>query len=157
MRNLFHSYRVCIEVISGGDYNESGTTAYSILVWTYTLASYYALSLPFLLASTYAIHVYNIHSPLLSYSYTADIYSLSLIAWELYTGQCPFDQMHVSQIVAAVAVRGERPPIGPGVSAEQARLLQRYVYVVYILNMFVVIYRIYSMSSRVYAREKITS
>ena len=71
------------------------------------------------------------HLPL--YSYTADIYSLSLIAWELYTGQCPFDQMHVSQIVAAVAVRGERPPIGPGVSAEQARLLQRYVHAVYML------------------------
>ena len=33
MRNLFYSYRVCIEVISGGDYNESGTTAYSILAY----------------------------------------------------------------------------------------------------------------------------
>lgn len=63
------------------------------------------------------------HGPGLSV--TADIYSVGLVAWELCTGQCPFDGMNSGQIVAAVVLRGERPPLPANMTNEQATLLQR--------------------------------
>jgi serine/threonine protein kinase len=46
-----------------------------------------------------------------SYSEKADIYSVGIIAWELLTGQCPFDGLSQIDIVVQVVQRQCRPEI----------------------------------------------
>ncbi len=45
------------------------------------------------------------------YSEKADIYSLSMVAWEIFTGKCPFEGMSQTEVIIAVAQHNYRPPI----------------------------------------------
>jgi len=61
------------------------------------------------------------------YTESADIYSLGIIAWEILTGQCPYECEGLSQIDIAISVvkQGRRPALpGPPICLpQQAQLI----------------------------------
>jgi serine/threonine protein kinase len=52
-----------------------------------------------------------------SYSQAADVYSLTMVVWELLTGGLPFEALGRNDILELVAVFDARPPVPADVSA----------------------------------------
>ena len=53
-----------------------------------------------------------------------DIYSLSMLMWEMKTGQLPWEGSNFEDVRHAVATAGERPPIPADCPASFAQLLR---------------------------------
>ena len=58
-----------------------------------------------------------------SYSEKADIYSLAVVAWELFTGKCPYEGMNHLEVTIAVGQRKSRLELPSHCSTIQCNLL----------------------------------
>ena len=59
------------------------------------------------------------------YSYKADIYSFGIVAWEVWSGQQPYGDLPLIEIIFGVTTNGIRPPIDAIDEPELAKLIQR--------------------------------
>jgi serine/threonine protein kinase len=57
------------------------------------------------------------------YNERADIYSLGIIIWELFTGKCPYEKMNQIEIAVNVVEKRMRPAYPPYLTAQQKWLL----------------------------------
>ena len=57
------------------------------------------------------------------YNERADIYSLGIILWELFTGGCPYDGMNQIEIAVNVVDKAMRPKVPSFLTAQQKWLL----------------------------------
>lgn len=59
------------------------------------------------------------------YSYKADIYSFGIVAWEVWTGQQPYSELPLIEIIFGVTTNGIRPPIEAVEESDLADLIER--------------------------------
>ncbi|KAJ1424383.1 kinase-like domain-containing protein [Ochromonadaceae sp. CCMP2298] len=59
------------------------------------------------------------------YNESADIYSVGIVMWELFTGQCPYEHMKQVEVALSVVQRGLRPIIPNCCSAAQAAVIRK--------------------------------
>lgn len=59
------------------------------------------------------------------YTYKADIYSFGIVAWEVWSGQQPYNDMAFIDIIFGVTSNGTRPPITAIDEPKLAKLIQR--------------------------------
>ena len=56
-------------------------------------------------------------------SFKSDVYSFSIIAWEIVSGQMPWTNLNARSIFRRVVLAGERPEIPKGIAMEVEEML----------------------------------
>mmetsp|Transcript_13371 Transcript_13371/g.22399 ORF Transcript_13371/g.22399 Transcript_13371/m.22399 type:complete len:711 (+) Transcript_13371:37-2169(+) len=59
------------------------------------------------------------------YCESADIYSVGIVMWELFTGQCPYETMKQVEVALSVVQRGLRPVIPHTCTSAQAAIIRK--------------------------------
>jgi serine/threonine protein kinase len=59
------------------------------------------------------------------YQYPADIYSLSVLMWEIITREAPFKNMGQIEAAGSVALEGKRPPFPKGVPTYVKSMIEK--------------------------------
>jgi serine/threonine protein kinase len=58
------------------------------------------------------------------YNESADVYSVGVVIWEMFTGQCPYNNMKQVEVALSVVQNNLRPTIPPTCSTAQANIIR---------------------------------